>query len=330
MKKEQLLPFLEHKEREADWKEVVDQHQPEHAIINGEMVYRFDLTLDRNYSPIESNIAVSQQFPDDLIPLHMHQFIEMTFVYRGACTAVIEGKEVNLFEGEFVLIDKETPHTIKPTVQGDIIINLTLKKDYLSGTFLSRLSNQSIISRFLIDSIINQRNHQHYLLFQATEKDTINDIMEHIMCEFFDPRLCSSEIIDSYLIVLFSELIRSANSQTDHISLHSREGNVTLIDFLHYIEEHYNDCTLTSMASHFGFHPNYLTSLLKKGTSKSFKDLLQLQRLNRAALYLSNSDMPIPDIVEEVGYSSVTFFYKKFKEIFGETPSSYRRKHLGP
>ncbi|WP_129730106.1 helix-turn-helix domain-containing protein [Ectobacillus funiculus] len=43
-----------------------------------------------------------------------------------------------------------------------------------------------------------------------------------------------------------------------------------------------------------------------------------------AALYLSNSELPIPDIAEEVGYSSLSFFYKKFNEIFFQTPKEYR------
>jgi YesN/AraC family two-component response regulator len=78
------------------------------------------------------------------------------------------------------------------------------------------------------------------------------------------------------------------------------------------------------MADHYKYHPNYISAVLKKSTGKSFKDLLQLQRINKAALYLLNSDLPIPDIAEEVGYSSVSFFYKKFNEIFHQTPKEFR------
>ncbi|WP_261380578.1 helix-turn-helix domain-containing protein [Neobacillus bataviensis] len=49
--------------------------------------------------------------------------------------------------------------------------------------------------------------------------------------------------------------------------------------------------------------------------------------MNQAALFLSNTDLPIPEIAQEVGYSSVTFFYKKFKELFNETPHWYKEKH---
>ena len=77
----------------------------------------------------------------------------------------------------------------------------------------------------------------------------------------------------------------------------------------------------------FNFHPNYLSNLLKKGTGKSFKDLLQLQKINKAAMILMKYDLPIPKVVEEVGYSSVTFFYKKFKEIFHMTPYEIRKNN---
>jgi AraC-like DNA-binding protein len=78
------------------------------------------------------------------------------------------------------------------------------------------------------------------------------------------------------------------------------------------------------LADKFKYHPNYISAVLKKATGKSFVDLLQIQRLNKAALYLANSDSPIPEIAEEVGYSSVSFFYKKFNEIFLQTPKEYR------
>lgn len=107
----------------------------------------------------------------------------------------------------------------------------------------------------------------------------------------------------------------------------NKNENVSLLDYLRYIEDNYKNCSLVKMGQTFGFNPSYLSSLLKKGTGKTFKELLQIQRLNQVALFLSNSNLPIPEVAEEVGYSSVTFFYKKFKELYHDTPFIYREKH---
>jgi AraC family transcriptional regulator, melibiose operon regulatory protein len=198
---------------------------------------------------------------------------------------------------------------------------MSLKKDYLSPSFLRRLSLNNIISEFIIESLVNFRKHNHFLIFKPGVESNAIEIMENIMCEFFDKDFCSSEMIDSYLVVLFSTLIRHNNIQSNS------NKDVSLIDFLKYIEDHYRDCSLVKLGRTFGYNPSYLSTYLKKRTGKSFKELLQIQRLNQAASLLCYSILSIPEIAEEVGYSSLTFFYKKFKELFKETPHCYREKH---
>lgn len=307
-----------------DKERVLKEYSPCTVMVNGEPVYLFNRAFDINDSPIEENISISQQPYGSDIPLHMHDYIEMMFVYRGTCTVLIRGKEIHLNRGELILINNEVPHSIAATRKDDIVINIILKQDYLSLSFLTRLSQKSIISQFMIESLVSHRKQNQFLIFKP-EGSKVTEIMENIMCEFFDRDFCSAEIIDSYLVVLFSTLIRTNNIQTRYES-EDNKNMVSLLDFLKYIEDNYRDCSLVKMGQTFGFNPSYLSTLLKKGTGKSFKELLQVQRLNQAALYLSNTDLPIPEIAQEVGYSSVTFFYKKFKSLFHETPHQYKEK----
>lgn len=323
MERLELESYLKSVHFEVDEEKVLKEYKPSIMTVDGEEVFLFSKGFDIKDSPIEENISISQQPYHSVIPLHMHDYIEMMFVYRGSCTVTVKGKKMVLKKGELILINKETPHSVDATTKKDIIINMIMKQDYLSPSFLRRLSQKSIISQFMIDSLVSKRKQNHFLIFRAGDHTKIIEIMENIMCEFFDRDFCSEEIIDSYLIVLFSTLLRYNNAPTTY----EVSNDASLLDFLRYIEEHYKDCSLVDMGQTFGFHPSYLSTLLKKGTGKSFKELLQIQRLNQAALFLSQSDLPIPQIAEEVGYSSVTFFYKKFKELFHETPYRYKEKH---
>ncbi len=323
MERSELESFLKSVHFEIDKEKVVKEYQPSIVTVDGEEVFLFSKGFDINDSPIAENISISQQPYHSVIPLHMHDYIEMMFVYRGSCTVTVKGNKVVLEKGELIFINKETPHSVDATTKKDLIINIIMKQDYLSPSFLRRLSQKSIISQFMIESLVSTRKQNHFLIFRPDEKTKIIEIMENMMCEFFDRDFCSEEIIDSYMIVLFSTLLRYHNDPTTY----ERSNDSSLLEFLRYIEEHYQDCSLVDMGQRFGFHPSYLSTLLKKGTGKSFKELLQIQRLNQAALFLSHSDLPIPQIAEEVGYSSVTFFYKKFKELFQETPYSYKEKH---
>lgn len=326
MQRIELESYLDSLKFEINEKKVLKEYKPTFNEVDGELVYLFNKGFDISDLPIEENVSISQQPYDSDIPLHMHNYIEIMFVYRGRCSVTVKGKKIDLNKGELILINKDTPHSVGATTRQDIVINMILKQDYLSPSFLSRFSQKSIISQFMIESLVSNRKQNHYLVFRPGEYTNVIEIMENIMCEFFDRDFCSGEIIDSYLIVLFSTLIRYKNNLTSQEPLNQND-NSSLLDFLRYIEENYKNCSLVKMGQTFGFNPNYLSTLLKKGTGKSFKELLQIQRLNQAALFLSNSDLPIPEIAEEVGYSSVTFFYKKFRELYHDTPYSYREKN---
>ncbi|OLS33519.1 AraC family transcriptional regulator [Bacillus sp. MRMR6] len=324
MERINLESYLKSLHFEVNVEKVLKEHKPSLMTVDEEEVFLFSKGFDINDSPIDENISISQQPFDSVIPLHIHDYIEMMFVYRGTCTVTVNRKRISLRQGELILINKETPHSVGATTKQDIIINMILKQDYLSPSFLSRLSRKSIISQFMIGSLVSSRKQNHFLIFRTGEQSKVMEIMENIMCEFFDRDFCSSEIIDSYLVVLFSTLIRNNKIINEAPNNHKDES---ILDYLKYIEDHYRDCSLVEMGQTFGFHPSYLSTLLKKSTGNSFKELLQIQRLNQAALLLVHSDLPIPEIAEEVGYSSVTFFYKKFKELFNETPHNYKGKH---
>lgn len=323
----ELTEFLMDRQFTKRREEIEELIPAKTILIDGKEVYLYNYTIDAMKNTfIEDSIVITQQPFSSEIPVHVHEFIELTYVFKGKCNTVINNKIIPLTEGTLVMIDKNTPHTVEATSKDDIVLSITLKKDYLSPSFLSRLSSSSIISIFLVDLLMESRESNRYLLFNSGKKEKIIEVVNNIVWEYFHKRIYSDEIINSYLVILFSELIREDEISQRHTHI-PNSNNYTLIDFLQYIEENYQDCTLTSMAKHFNFHPNYLSNLLKKGTGKSFKDLLQLQKISKAGLMLVNSNLPIPEIADEVGYSSVTFFYKKFKQIFNMTPSDYRKQH---
>jgi AraC family transcriptional regulator, melibiose operon regulatory protein len=325
MNSHELRGFLinNNKSEAPDWNVIKELYHSKTIKVNGQEVYLFNLSFDASINPVEDSIVIWQQLPEAFVPMHIHHYIELIYVYQGECTVVIEKREINLTEGGIIIINKNTPHTVKDISSSDIVIDLKLKQDFLSSDFLSRFTQKSIISQFLIDSLINKRTANNYLFFPLESRSNIVGIMDQIMCEYFDKDYCSNDMINAYLFILLTELIRHSNSKTTHHD-HPTQNDLIVLDFLKYIEDHYKECSLTDMAVNFTYHPNYISAVLKKATGKSFKELLQMQRLNKAALYLSNTDLPIPEIAEEVGYSSVSFFYKKFNDLFLQTPKEYR------
>ena len=91
----------------VDEEKVLKEYSPSIKDVDGDQVFLFNKGFDITDSPIDENISISQQPFDSVIPLHMHDYIEIMFVYRGTCEVTIKGKKINLNKGNLILINKE-------------------------------------------------------------------------------------------------------------------------------------------------------------------------------------------------------------------------------
>lgn len=65
---------------------------------------------------------------------------------------------------------------------------------------------------------------------------------------------------------------------------------------------------------------------IKSLTNYSPNELLRIARLKRAASLLASSDMTVAEIGYEVGFSSLSYFAKCYKEQFGESPTDLLKR----
>ncbi|MNI44461.1 HTH-type transcriptional activator RhaS [compost metagenome] len=273
-----------------------------------------------------NQMAIRQHSRYSRIPVHIHNYVEINYVYSGQCRQIINGKPVTLQEGDLCMLDTNVPHTILDTTEDDIIINLIMLKPFFTTAFLSRLATTGIISNFIVNAISQIHNHNRHIIFHTGNEASFKETMENLMCETFDPGFCSKEIIESYMVIVFSKLLRSFQGNRDN-DYTDEAGRAQLIEILKYLEDHYKDVTLVSAAAHFSFHPNYFSAYLKKATGRTFKELVQIQRMTSAGLLLTNTSLTVEEVAGEVGYNNLGFFYKKFVAYYGQTPSDYRRQN---
>jgi YesN/AraC family two-component response regulator len=189
---------------------------------------------------------------------------------------------------------------------------------------LNRLSSNSIIFNFLIDSLSNIQQQQKYIIFNCQENLILQEIIENILCEYFDPSICSTDVIDAYMVVVFSELLRAFQKQN---ATCNKDDKLThLGNILQYIEEQHGLCSLQSVAKYFGFNANYLSRLIKKQLGKNFKELIQELRFDKARTLLRTTNLSIEEVANQIGYNNIGFFYQKFDALYALSPKQYRDK----
>ena len=96
---------------------------------------------------------------------------------------------------------------------------------------------------------------------------------------------------------------------------------------LMYIQKNYADSTVTNehIASHFNYHPNHLSSIIKCETGKTLHQFIISYRLRVAIDLLVNTNCDISDVSWKCGFTSPAYFTKIFKQNIKMTPKEYRK-----
>lgn len=284
-------------------------------------------TMDEYYFiPPGENIFFTTNDRFNSVPPHRHSFIELIYVYSGSCQQTINEVAIQMKTGDICLLDTNVTHTITTHSEEDIVINCLMRKSYFDLSFLSRLSGNDLLSRFFVHAIFQSKDYNNYILFPASKQETIPHVMKNLLCEYYDPGLCSQEIINSYMIILFSELLRIYR-KTLPMEQTQTTTNEQVTDILDYLQTNFNTVDLTSTAAHFNFNPSYLSRFIKQTTGKSFMEILHVARIRRVCLMLETTDIPILNLINEVGYANTQYFYQLFKKHEGCTPNEYRKKY---
>ena len=92
-----------------------------------------------------------------------------------------------------------------------------------------------------------------------------------------------------------------------------------------YIRENISDeISNTELGAIFGYHPFYVSRMLKERRGMTMRQYVISYRLKLAKALLRNTDRPASDIAEECGFTDASYFAKTFKNAFGMTPKEYR------
>ena len=81
---------------------------------------------------------------------------------------------------------------------------------------------------------------------------------------------------------------------------------------------------IPKLMENLNYNQIYINRIFKKTMGMSIGTHLNETRLQFALTYLKTSNLSINDISEILGFSSPSFFYKKFREKYGITPNDYR------
>ena len=110
-------------------------------------------------------------------------------------------------------------------------------------------------------------------------------------------------------------------------SLEKQKRVCMIADYLagHY-EEHEN---VDELAGRFYMSRSYLCRIFKEVTNFTVSEYVNLFRIAASREYLLNREMTMTEIANRLGFNSLTYFERVFKQLMSVTPGEYRKQYLG-
>lgn len=183
------------------------------------------------------------------------------------------------------------------------------------GSFSSVLSGSPLLSAFFLSGRASP-----VLAFSACDAE-ICSRLDAFKREYRKYRAGNEDILCCDLMALLLRLARSCPAQKNAPEDAEAEKQTRAYDLL---LRRYKTVTLSELARELGVHPNTAAALLKKGTGKTFSELLIKIRMNHAAALLAHGKT-VRETAAAIGYTNLTCFYKHFTAHFLKTPGEYRR-----
>ena len=251
------------------------------------------------------------------------EFFSFQYIYKGNVNENIAGKLGPMHEKDMLLVQPNVRHGVSheglsPVRKDTCVIYFALKKEYVLQQFLHFVPEQTKMLEFFLNPF-SSNNVGQYLILQGGNSVHIHDIVGMIISEYVERKPYYRNILND----LFATLIVLLSRDSVMLNADIKRNN-TISQILSYLSENCIHADLQTTAKEFGYHPNYLSALLRKETGKNFSALIRDYRLEKACFMIANSEIPINEVARLVGYSTPSHFYKTFREKYGVMPSSFR------
>ena len=194
-----------------------------------------------------------------------------------------------------------------------------------------------VIDGFELCRIIKSTfEHSHIPVILLTAKNTLQSKMEGL--ELGADAYIDKPFSPEYLQVQIANLLMNrskikeyfANSPLVHIKsmAHSKADEQFLEELNDAINAHIEDADLDveHLARYMNVSRPTLYRKIKAISDLTPNELINIARLKKAVLLLSEGNLKINEIAEIVGYTSLTHFGRNFQKQFGVSPSQYLKE----
>ncbi len=132
-------------------------------------------------------------------------------------------------------------------------------------------------------------------------------------------------ICNNILDILYAKLHRAAALTTE--SAGKLFGQPPAQVIRSYVDGHYTQrITIATIARALFLSESTVSHTFSAEYNLTVTKYILLKRIQESKRYLAETDLPISEIAQRVGFSSLTTYYRNFRQITGVAPGDYRER----
>ena len=249
---------------------------------------------------------------------HFHPEFEITLIERSSGRRVVGDSIESFAPDDLVLLGENLPHQyVSDSVTQDELAaaKVIQFRAQVLGEGLYRLAEFKQVSRML-------ERAGRGLKFG---RKTVEAARRPIGRLFEESGLKRLLHLLELLEILSSDLNAVPIASAGYLpKISSREGD-TIDKALHYLNENFSEpVSARDLCRHLHVSPATCNRLFHKSVGRSFKTALIETRISHACRLLLESDQPIVEVAYASGFTNLSNFNRRFKEMKGNTPRGYR------
>lgn len=254
--------------------------------------------------------SVFEKRPSDLLygklvdgfqgyPPMFHSHGELLYVVRGSLNITIDGKDYMLQEGQFSILFPYLTHSYQHAPDARVLF-------FLFDPSVIAFTN-TMLNKHPVCPIMDGKPFAAMLL---RAQEMLN--------------MKKTKTATAYLNAVLGEFLEVAQL-TDAPEV----DRSTTVKILEYCAEHFAEpITLKTIADALFISQSYVSKVFSDKLRYSFREYINSLRINRAKELLTDSGLPISEIMFACGFTNQSSFNRVFQAFCGCTPRAYRHELL--
>lgn len=255
---------------------------------------------------------------------HRQDFFFLNFAYRGNYGAISHkyDNHITVNEGECYIGQPFSGYVLFAHSDTDIVIvGILIRKEAFYRTFLSLLSHDSRLFRFFLEPQTKEYS-DDFIRLHFEDDGAVRSLLEMMICEYSEKGDDTQDILRPLTMSLLMFIARQNRNSPQRAEPARLSEKI-----IGYMNEHTAVGSLKEIARHFGYHPNYISAVLRKETGRSFSEILLGLRMERAAMLLKNTSLSVEEIATMLGFVGTSNFYRAFSRFYGVLPKEFRKEN---